>query len=53
MRITGMQDGVGDFNVDGFSADGDAFVNEAWETAPVKIELRIQRGVGEVTVEQE
>jgi len=53
VRVTGMQDGVGDFNVDGFSADGDAFVNEAWATAPVKIELRIQRGVGEVTVEQE
>ncbi len=53
VRITGMQDGVGDFNVDGFSADGDGFVNDAWDTATVKIELRIQRGVGEVTVEQE
>ena len=53
VRITGAQDGIGDFNVDGFTGDGDAFVNEAWDTAAVKIELRVQRGVGEVTVEQE
>jgi len=53
VRITGAQDGIGDFNVDGFSADGDAFVNDAWDTATVKIELRVQRGVGEVTVEQQ
>jgi predicted membrane protein len=53
VRITGAQDGIGDFNVDGFTADGDAFVNDAWDGATVKIELRVQRGVGEVTVEQE
>jgi hypothetical protein len=53
VRITGAQDGIGDFNVDGFSADGDAFVNDAWDSATVKIELRIQRGVGEVTIEQQ
>jgi predicted membrane protein len=53
VRITGAQDGIGDFNVEGFSMDGDAFVNDAWDTAAVKIELRVQRGVGEVTVEQQ
>ena len=52
VRVTGTRDGVGDYNVEGFTSDGDAYVNDAWDTATVKIDLRLQRGIGEVTVEQ-
>lgn len=53
VRLTRSREGVGEYNVDeGFTADGDDYVNEAWATSPVKIEVRLQCGVGEVNVEQ-
>jgi len=53
VRITGSHEGIGEYNVDeGFAADGDDYVNDAWATSPVKIEIRLQRGVGQVNVEQ-
>jgi len=52
VRITGTHDGVGDYNIDGFTTDGDAYVNDAWDTSAVKMVIRLQRGVGEVNVEQ-
>jgi len=53
VRVTGANDGIGDLVLEGFESDGDAYVNDAWDTATVKIELHLQRGVGETRVEQE
>lgn len=51
VRITGRHDGVGSYSADGFIANGNAFENEAYAsgTGP-KIELELQRGVGDVTL---
>lgn len=51
VRITGASDGIGDYQADGFSQDGDALVNAAYATADVKFEIALQRGVGEIIVE--
>lgn len=51
VRIVGMRDGIGSYSADGFERDGDALVNDAWDTADVKFEIELRRGVGEVTVE--
>jgi len=51
VRITGYQDGIGEYRADGFSQDGEALVNDAYDTADVKFEIRLARGIGEVTVE--
>ncbi len=51
VRISGTREGIGDYNIDGFKADGDAYVNDAWGSAAVKMEIRLQRGVGQVDVE--
>jgi hypothetical protein len=51
VRVTGSESGLGTFEADGMSKDGDAYVNEAYGTAPVSIELEITRGVGETRVE--
>jgi len=53
VRISGSRDGVGDYDIgEGFTADGDDYVNDAWATSPVKIQVRLERGVGQVNVEQ-
>ena len=51
VRIVGYRDGLGSYRADGFEQDGDALVNDAWETADVKFEIELTRGLGEVTVE--
>jgi len=51
VRITGREDGVGSFAADGFIAQGDSWVNEAYSAASgPKIELDLTRGVGDVTL---
>lgn len=52
VRVTGTRDGIGDYNVEEFTSDGDDYVNDAWDTSTVKMVIRLQRGVGEVNVEQ-
>lgn len=52
VRITGSEDGIGDYRTPGFSEENGAFVNEAWDTASQKFEIELRRGVGEVTVTQ-
>lgn len=51
VRIVGYRDGLGSYRADGFEQDGDALVNDAWDTADVKFEIELRRGLGEVTVE--
>jgi hypothetical protein len=51
VRVTGSEAGLGTFEVDGLRREGDAYVNDAYGTAPVTIELDVTRGVGEVRVE--
>ena len=51
VRVTGSEGGLGTFEVDGLRREGDAYVNDAYGTAPVTIELDVSRGVGEVRVE--
>lgn len=51
VRVRGRQDGVGEWNTPGFSADGNYFVNDEYESATTKIDLDVQRGLGEVTLE--
>lgn len=51
VRIVGYQDGLGTYRADGFEQDGDALVNDAWETAAVRFDLVLRRGLGDVTVE--
>ncbi len=51
VRITGHQDGVGDFTANGFKNDGRALVNDAWGETDVRIELQVIRGVGEIVLE--
>lgn len=51
VRVEGYHDGIGSYRADGFEQDGDALVNDAWETADVKFEIELRRGIGEVTIE--
>lgn len=50
VRITGFEDGIGDYETEGFTRDGDALVNEAYERSDVMIEVALRRGVGDVRV---
>ena len=51
VRIEGRHDGVGNYDADGMMLDGDAFVNDAYGTSPVTLDIELRRGVGDVTVE--
>ena len=51
VRIVGLQDGLGDYEANGFAQDGTALVNDAYDTADVRLEITVQRGIGEVVVE--
>lgn len=51
VRLRGHKDGIGEFNADGFRADGDTLVNDAYDDADVRFELTLVRGVGTVNVE--
>lgn len=50
VRVRGRQNGVGDFNADGFIAQGDTWVNAAYAGSGPKIEIDLVRGVGSVTL---
>lgn len=52
VRIWGSSEGIGEYNVDdGFRRDGDYYVNDAWDDGGVRMDIRLQRGVGEINVE--
>ncbi|MDO8964447.1 MAG: toast rack family protein [Coriobacteriia bacterium] len=50
VRVNGRQDGLGDYTADGFRADGNSWVNDAWGGPGPKIEIDLIRGVGDVTL---
>ncbi len=50
VKVDGRQDGLGDMTADGFIAQGDAWVNEAYAGSGPKIEIDLTRGVGNVTL---
>lgn len=56
VRVRGYEDGVGKFTADGFAvsnAEG-AYVNAAYGTPGAKVyDIRLQRGVGDVNIEQQ
>ncbi len=51
VRIVGLGDGLGDYTANGFKHDGNALVNDAYDTADVTLDISVQRGIGEVVVE--
>lgn len=50
VRIEGFKDGLGTYSANGFTQDGDALVNDAWETASVKFDIALRRGLGDVRI---
>lgn len=50
VRLVGYRDGIGTYSADGFAQDGEALVNDAWDTADVRFEIELRRGIGEVVV---
>lgn len=52
VRIWGRDEGLGDYVVDSaFHREGEYYVNDAWDTADVRMDLKLQRGLGEVRVQ--
>lgn len=52
VRVIGVRDGLGSYEIDGFVRDGDEYVNSAYGRSVATIELRISRGVGETVIEE-
>ncbi len=52
VRIIGAEDGLGDFETPGFTAEGRDLVNAAYSGSGPKLEMRLTRGIGEVRVVQ-
>jgi hypothetical protein len=50
VKVNGRQDGVGNFSADGFTADGNSWVNGAYSGSGPKIRIDLIRGVGDVTL---
>jgi len=49
-RVTGGKDGLGDFTADGTSVNSDSWVNDAWSGTGPKIDIALNRGIGEVAI---
>lgn len=50
VRFSGRQDGVGNFTADGFKAEGNSWVNDAYSGPGPKIDIDFVRGVGDATL---
>lgn len=48
VRVVGDGEGVGELVADGFTLQGKDYVNDAWGKPGPKIELRLNRGIGEM-----
>ena len=46
-----VEQGLGGVNASGFTQDGDVYTNAAYGTSEVTIDLRVESGVGEVSLE--
>lgn len=51
VKVTSISEGVGDFSFEGFTKDGDDYVNDAYASSDVKMEITLHQGIGEVTFE--
>lgn len=51
VRLVGFRDGLGNYSAPGFEMDGDSLVNDEWETAAIKYDIVLRRGIGDVTVQ--
>jgi hypothetical protein len=51
VRVTGREEGLGSTTADGFVAQGDSWVNQAYSGAGPKIEVDLTRGIGELELE--
>jgi hypothetical protein len=49
-RVIGGKDGIGEFTADGVSVHSDSWVNDAWSGSGPKIDIALNRGVGEVEI---
>jgi len=49
-RVTGAKGGLGSFTADGESVTSDSWVNDAWSGSGPKIDIVLNRGVGEVRI---
>ena len=49
-RVTGAKGGLGSFVADGESVTSDSWVNDAWSGSGPKIDIVLNRGVGEVRI---
>ncbi len=49
-RVTGAKDGIGEFRADGVTVSADSWVNDAWSGTGPKIDIVLNRGVGEVDI---
>jgi hypothetical protein len=45
--------GIGSIDADGFRHDGDEYVNDAYGKSPVTIHLKVEGGVGQISLTQE
>ena len=46
-----VESGVGDVDADGFAEDGDVYVNDAYGTAPVTLDIEVDHGAGEIDLD--
>jgi hypothetical protein len=46
-----VEQGLGSVNASGFSQDGDTYTNDAYGESEISLDLRIESGVGEVTLQ--
>ncbi len=51
VRVMTISEGVGEFSAQGLHAQGDDYVNDAYATSSVKMEISLHRGLGEVVFE--
>jgi len=51
VRVSGRSGGIGEYQVDGFRSEGDAWVNDAWGESDTEIDIDLNRGVGMVRLE--
>ena len=49
-RVTGGGKGLGDFTADGISVNSNSWVNDAWSGNGPKIDIALNRGVGQVEI---
>ena len=52
VRVTAAQSGLGKVHASGLTASGDTYTNAAYGHSPVTLDVTVQMGIGEITLEQ-